>query len=102
MIDIPRHWLQRKGTPEEFELAELQQKATAFGIPLDKILQKLGSKPFGLLTERWRDFIDKLEPDDELWSFSSPDSTFAKKCGSRGYVIIREGVFRDMFITLMS
>ncbi len=97
---IPRDWLHRKGTPEDFEREELERKAAVFNIPFEKLAQKLGSKPFGLLTDKWHEFIKTLEPDDELWLFSSPDETFAKRLGCKGFAIVRGGVVRDTFVTL--
>lgn len=102
MLDIPRDWLRQKGTPEEFEQARLQKTATAFNIPLEKVLQRFNGEPFGEITEAWRTFVRQLGPNDELWLFSSPDDMFPKKLGCQGYVIVRDGIIRDTLITLMT
>jgi hypothetical protein len=100
MTDIPHDWLRQKGTPEEFERARLERSAAAFNLPFERVAQKFASRPFGTLTEAWRSFIGRMEPGDELWSFSSPDGSFAKKLGCQGFAIVRGSAIRDTLITL--
>jgi hypothetical protein len=97
---IPKDWLRRRGTPDEFEREALERKAQAFNVPLAKVVQKFGKRPFGGLTEKWRVFTEQLSEEDELWFFSSPDHTFAAKLGCMGYAIVRAGIIRDTMVTL--
>jgi hypothetical protein len=97
---IPREWLRRTGTPEQFEREQLERAAMAFNLPVEKVVQKLDGLAFGDLNGRWQDFVKRLAKDDELWFFSSPSHTFAKKLGCQGYAIVRDGVICDTFVTL--
>jgi hypothetical protein len=98
--DIPYQWLRERGTPAQFEQAQLQRTAATFNLPFEKIQQKFASRPFGEMTDRWRMFVAQLTPEDELWNFSSPDETFPKKLGRKGFAIVRAGTIRDILITL--
>jgi hypothetical protein len=100
ITDIPRDWLRQKGTAQEFEQARLEQMAAAFKLPCEKIVQKFGTKPFGEMTDSWHSFISRMEPEDELWFFSSPNETFVKKLGCQGYAIVRDGAICDTFVSL--
>jgi hypothetical protein len=100
MTDIPKQWLHKSGTPEEFEHASLERTAAAFNLPFEKVAQKFGDRPFGAMTEAWRQFVLQLGERDQLWFFSSPVDTFAKKLGCEGYAIVRDGVIRNTLITL--
>ena len=102
ITDIPYEWLRRKGTATEFERESLQQKARAFNLPLEKVVQKFGTKPFGHMTDNWRNFIAKIEPEDELWKFASPVGMFSKKLGCLGFAIVRDGTIRATLIMMMS
>ncbi len=102
MTEIPQNWLRQKGTPEDFERARLERVAAGFNLPFEKVLQKFAARPFGALTDAWRSFIGRMQPGDELWSFSSPDDTFPKKLGCQGFAIVREGSIRDTLITLQT
>ncbi len=97
---IPHQWLRQKGTPQDFERARLERTAAAFHIPLEVVDRNFANRPFGEMTDAWRAFLAKMVPDDELWSFSSPDSTFAKKLGCTGFAIVRAGAIVDTFVTL--
>ena len=100
MNTIPPQWLRQRGTPEEFERTQLERAALAFNLPVEKVVEKLGARPFGSMTDRWREFVQQLGKGDELWFFSSPNHTFAKKLGCQGYAVVREGVIRNTLITL--
>ncbi len=102
ITDIPNSWLRQKGTVEEFERIELERKAEALGLPVEKVVQKFGSRPFGDMTNRWREFAKKKAQTEELWSFSSPEHMFAKKLGCQGFAIVRDGSIRETLVTLMS
>ncbi len=81
MTWIPNEWLQRQASVEDFELEALQRKSDSFSIPLAKVESRFGDQPFGHMTEAWKKFTSVLEPDDQLWFFSSPAESFAKKLG---------------------
>src|SRR6266567_1657162 len=98
--DIPQKWLRYRTNPAEVERAQLERTATAFNLPLDKVPEKFGARPFGRLTNDWREFVKRLGEKDELWFFSSPDDSFPKKLGCLGYAIARDGVIQDTFVTL--
>src|SRR5262245_16586806 len=100
MTDIPHHWLNEKRTPEEFERAQLERMAAGFNVPLEKIQQKFAARPFGNMTAAWRAFVAEMAPDDELWSFSSPAGTWAKKLGRSGFAIVRGRTIRNALIML--
>jgi hypothetical protein len=102
MTDIPRDWLRQKRTPQEFERAQLERTAAAFKLPFEKVVQKCGAQPFGEMTDVWHSFVSQLEPNDELWLFSSPDEMFAKTLGCLGYAIVSDGAIRDTLVTLMT
>src|SRR5262245_16640216 len=99
---IPLNWLRDVGTPEEFERTQLESMATGFHLPYEKVVEKFGARPFGTKTEEWREFVKDLSDGDQLWSFSSPEHTFAKKLGCAGFAIVREGAVRKILITLMT
>jgi hypothetical protein len=44
--------------------------------------------------------VQQLGDGHELWLFSSPDDMFAKKLGSMGYAIVRDGEIRDTLVLL--
>ncbi len=58
--------------------------------------------PFAHMTDRRRNFIARIEPDDELWLFASPDKMFSKKPGCHCVAIVRDGTIRATLVTLMS
>ena len=97
---IPQKWLRHSTTPAEAERLQLERTATAFNLPMEKVIEKFGARPFGAATARWRDFIKQLREKDELWFFSSPDESFAMKLGCLGYAIVRNGVICETFIAL--
>lgn len=102
MTDIPRHWLRRSGTPEQFEHARLERTAAAFNLPFEKVAAKFSARPFGEMTDSWRRLVQQLQAGDELWFFSSPDDTFPKKLGCQGYAIVRDGIIHETLITLQT
>jgi hypothetical protein len=103
MTQIPQHWLRHAGTPEEFERAALERKATVFRLPFEKVVQRFRERPFGRgMIERWRNFVKQLGEKDELWFFCSPEGTSAKKLGCQGYAIVRDGAICATLITLQS
>jgi len=65
MTEVPRAWLRKSGTPEEFERAQLERTATAFNLPLEKVIEKFRDRPFGRMTHRWRQFVRQLGEGDE-------------------------------------
>lgn len=102
MTGIPREWLRHKATPEDFERAQLERRAAAFDLPFDKVAQKFSARPFGEMTDRWREFVEQIGENDELWFFSSPDDSFAMKLGCLGYAIVRDGDVRKTLVMLQT
>ncbi len=99
-MTIKEEWLVCQKTPYEFELDALKNKASAFNIPMDKIVQKFADKPFGHMTSKWKEFVSQLLPDDELWYFNTPKKMINQKMGAIGYAIIRKGKIVDTITML--
>jgi len=90
-MNIKNEWLVRHKTPEEFEREALERKASSFNISLKKVVQQLGERPFGNMTEKWNEFIARMQNGDEFWFFNTPRQTFVKGMGCNGYAILRNG-----------
>lgn len=57
--------------------------------------------PFGHLNAAWKIFIAGVAADDELWSFTAPwQTTWGRKEIRAGYVVVRDGVPANYFVTL--
>ena len=97
MNDVPDSWLVCTKSPKDFEQDALEGKASAFSIPLEKVIAKFRDRPFGHMTDAWRNFIAGMEPGDELWSFQTPDKMIKSKMGAIGFAIRREGKTIDSF-----
>lgn len=91
MSGLIKEWLRLAGTVEEFEQDSLQRISDASDIPIEKVKEKFGNRPFGHMTDAWNRFTAELNESDELWFFSSPAGAFAKKMGCNGYAILRDG-----------
>jgi hypothetical protein len=100
VTDVPYNWLKVRGTPEEFENVALEAKAKAFSLPIQKVRERFGARPLGDMTDKWREFLKQMAEGDELWSFRSPEKTFAQKLGCAGYAIVRNGQIKATFVTL--
>jgi len=100
MTDIPRQWLKRRDTVKAFEMDALDRTASAFGLPVEKVVKKFAARPFGDLTDDWKAFVGRMKTADELWSFSSPAESLSQKCGCIGFAIVREGEIVDVLVTL--
>ena len=80
----------------------MERMATGFNLPFEKVAEKFGSRPFGRQTDEWHKFVEKLGENDELWYFNSGGDSWAKKLGRAGYAIVRNGVIRETFRTIMN
>ncbi len=99
-MNINKDWLICRKTPDEFELEALKSKASAFNIPLEKVIKRFSERPFGNITDRWNEFRAKVKDDDELWYFSTPDHMNRNKMGCKGYAIIRKGEIVETLVVL--
>lgn len=97
-MTLKKEWLICIKTSDEFERDALELKANSFGLPLDKVIKKFADKPFGNMTEKWREFVRQIEPGDELWSFETPEKMIVNKTGAIGYAILRDGETVDTLI----
>ena len=50
--------------------------------------------------EKWQPFITDLLPEDEVWRFQSPPTTWAKMCGCAGYCVVRNGRILRSLVTI--
>lgn len=46
--------------------------------------------------------VQRMQPDDELWEFSSPPESWAKLHGRKGFAVVRAGEIVDALITAMN
>ena len=70
---------------------------------LEKVSDPLGavpSLPFGHLHSAWKTFLDGMEPEDALWSFSAYWTTWGRKEIRAGYVAVRGGTVGAHFLTV--
>lgn len=58
--------------------------------------------PFGFQYDQWRTLVDRMEPTDELWEFSSSVESWRALAGRRGICLVRDGRIVDSIITMMS
>jgi hypothetical protein len=81
---IPQ-WLRRTATIEELEAEHL----------LDGI-------PFGFCNGEWQALKSKVQPGDEIWTFSSPQEDWERMMGWEGIALVREGEIVECFCTGMN
>ncbi len=94
-MSVKREWLIHCKSPAEFERDALEAKASVFNVPMDKVVHRLADRPFGHMTARWQEFVNRMQPADELWSFKTPEEMVVNKIGAIGYAILREGEIVD-------
>lgn len=106
---LARLWIAIKGErplPEEKTFSvqpeALQQKLTIAEIEQRHyIFDPLGAVPalpFGHLHSAWLAFMEKLHPDDEIWSFDAIwENSWQHKEHLAGYVIKRNGIISDEY-----
>lgn len=97
------------GFEEEREFAvercHLQARLTLPQIEAcEVIVDPLGAVPglpFGHLNAAWKTFIEGVDADDELWSFTAPwQTTWGSREIRTGYVVVRSGVPAAHFLTM--
>lgn len=54
----------------------------------------------GFLLELWRWLVSQMEPQDQVWSFSTPGKMWENLMGASGFTLVRNGKAYDS-ITLM-
>lgn len=99
-MSIPKEWLVRSKTKEEFEREALERKASVFNIPLEKVVNRFGDRPFGEMTAKWQEFTARMQPEDDLWFFRTPEKMFVSKMGALGYAIVRDGKIVDTLVMM--
>ena len=50
----------------------------------------------------WQVLESRMQPGDEIWTFSSPDFFWKKLCGRGGYAIVRDGKVVSTVLTVMN
>ena len=89
---LPRIGLQRRVSVAEAEAAHLVSD------------EQLGPShvPFGFMHTAWLALLAQMQPDDELWEFRSPASTWQHLCGREGLVLLRQGKVVAQVLTAMN
>lgn len=98
---MKREWLRKKvETTDELSLAadELRE----FGLDANVLQELLASGPTLEARKRWADFIQAIQPDDELWYYKSPKETWDSLAGCAGYAIVRGGEIVSTYNTMRS
>lgn len=52
--------------------------------------------------QRWLQWCNSIQPNDELWYFKSPLETWQRGTGRAGYYILRNGAVVDVIVTYSS
>lgn len=89
---MEKEWLTRMITVEEAEAANSVQN------------ERLGPNPvaFGFINDRWKEFLGRMAPGDELWEFMSSPESWACLAGRAGIALVREGEIVDSILTMMN
>lgn len=58
--------------------------------------------PFGFMHTAWLALLAQMQPDDELWEFRSPASTWQHLCGREGLVLLGQGKVVAQVLTAMN
>jgi hypothetical protein len=58
--------------------------------------------PFGFAHKQWIVFAQRIKPGDTLVFVRNSDLAWSSLSGVKGYALIRNGVFVDVFVTLVS
>lgn len=94
---IPLEWLDEKITIEEAERRHP-------GMPDDDRVQRFPEirKPFGFLSPKWDALKAQMQPDDELWTFSSPPKSWEDLAGRSGIALVRDKTVIASIVTMMN
>lgn len=58
--------------------------------------------PFGRIQHKWAVMLEKMEPGDEIWLWSSGPESWELQMGTEGLALIRDGQHVDSFITSLN
>ena len=99
---MKREWLQKKLETTDY-VALASEELLSYGL-VDKtaereLLDKLAKGP---VPQRWKEFIQAMEPGDELWYYRSPKESWDSFSGCAGYAIVRNREVFSFFNTMKS
>jgi hypothetical protein len=60
------------------------------------------AKPFGALNAKWEALKARMQPNDELWTFSSPPRTWEDLAGRAGVALVRDGQAIEIIVTMLN
>jgi hypothetical protein len=60
------------------------------------------ARPFGALNAKWEALKADMEPNDELWTFSSPPRTWEDLAGRAGVALVRDGIAIEIIVTMLN
>lgn len=80
-----QQWLQRQAN-----VKELEDEFAVDGVP------------FGYCNAEWKALLAKMQPGDELWTFSSPREDWERLTGWEGIALVRGGEVVGLLCTGMN
>ncbi len=60
------------------------------------------ARPFGALNAKWEALKADMQPNDELWTFSSPPRTWEDLAGRAGIALVRDGQVIEVIVTMLN
>lgn len=104
MVEHTKNWLVNKvdiAQAESDNLVEAEKLADDY---FARNPDKAPDRPlaFGWIHDEWVKLKSKMQPDDELWYFRSPEHTWRMMAGREGYAIVRNGEPIDCIVTCLS
>jgi hypothetical protein len=60
------------------------------------------ARPFGALNAKWEALKADMQPNDELWTFSSPPRTWEDLAGRAGVALVRDGIAIKIIVTMLN
>ena len=60
------------------------------------------ARPFGALNAKWEKLKADMQPNDELWTFSSPPRTWEDLAGRAGIALVRDGIAIEIIVTMLN
>ena len=100
-VTANRELIERKTIPEleaEFTLRPDQLSESDRTGPRAQFLLK----PFGGLNAQWETLKARMQPGDELWTFSSSAQSWADLAGRAGVALVRDGEIIERMVTIMN
>jgi hypothetical protein len=93
---IPASWLIKKTTVAEAE-------ADHPGVRDERAQRHPElARPFGALNAKWEALKADMQPNDELWTYSSPPRTWEDLAGRAGIALVREGMAIEILVTMLN